>query len=201
MVKVSAQPAGATDVAHEEIDLKDPNAAALIGWLVPGLGHIYQGRTGKGILLMVCILTTYFFGLWLGGGRVVYASWRPEDRRLPFICQAPIGVAAFPALLQAYRVKSNHEPWFNGIMAPPPLEPTNNPDQLTLNQIHYYYHRYFELGTVYTMIAGLLNVLAILDAWRGPALLPDERSDRAPPDEDGKDKDNVDSGSSTAKTA
>ena len=26
----------------------------------------------------------------------------------------------------------------------------------------------FELGTVYTLIAGLLNILAIYDAWGGP---------------------------------
>ena len=31
------------------------------------------------------------------------------------------------------------------------------------------WNRAFELGTVFTMIAGLLNILAIYDAWRGPA--------------------------------
>jgi hypothetical protein len=31
-------------------------------------------------------------------------------------------------------------------------------------------HRYFELGTVYTMIAGLLNILAVYDAYGGPAV-------------------------------
>ena len=36
-----------------EIDLKEPWLAALLAWLVPGLGHIYQGRTGKGILFFV----------------------------------------------------------------------------------------------------------------------------------------------------
>ena len=30
---------------------------------------------------------------------------------------------------------------------------------------------FFELGTVYTLIAGLLNILAIYDAWGGPAAL------------------------------
>ncbi|MEX2559048.1 MAG: DUF6677 family protein, partial [Pirellulales bacterium] len=32
-------------------------------------------------------------------------------------------------------------------------------------------HRYWELGTVYTMIAGLLNILAMYDAWGGPAFV------------------------------
>ena len=46
-------------------------------------------------------------------------------------------------------------------MAPPA-------DMAQLNDWHKTLNRYFELGTVYTMIAGLLNVLAIYDAWGGP---------------------------------
>ncbi len=49
-------------------------------------------------------------------------------------------------------------------------------------------NKYLELGTVYTMIAGLLNVLAIYDAWGGPVQLvveeeknPDDDSE-PPPD-------------------
>ena len=42
---------------------------------------------------------------------------------------------------------------------------------------------YFELGTVYTLIAGLLNVLAIYDAWGGPVLVLGE-----PADESGEEK-------------
>ena len=57
-----------------EIDLKDPRLAAFLAWLVPGLGHFYQGRTGKGVLFFVCILGTFVYGLYIGGGRVVYAS-------------------------------------------------------------------------------------------------------------------------------
>ena len=40
----------------------------------------------------------------------------------------------------------------------------------------------FEIGTIYTVIAGLLNVLAIYDAWGGP-VLPAMESDE---DEDEK---------------
>jgi hypothetical protein len=37
-----------------------------------------------------------------------------------------------------------------------------------MRKVIYDLNRYFEFGTVYTMIAGLLNVLAIYDAWGGP---------------------------------
>lgn len=49
--------------AELEIDLRDPSLSALLAWLWPGAGHLYQRRTGKGLLFMICILATYFFGL------------------------------------------------------------------------------------------------------------------------------------------
>jgi TM2 domain-containing membrane protein YozV len=160
------------------VDLKDPWLAAFLAWLVPGAGHFYQGRTGKGFLFLVCILGTFVFGLYLGQGRVVYASMRPDDRRLPYLCQIGAGVVATPALVQAQRVRSGKEPLWSGFMAPPdmrhPIRATDDqgnpvifPDELS--KWHYELHGYFELGTVFTMIAGLLNVLAIFDAFAGPA--------------------------------
>ena len=44
----------------------------------------------------------------------------------------------------------------------------NKPPKNELAEWHKKYHSYFELGTVYTMIAGLLNVLVIFDAAAGP---------------------------------
>jgi TM2 domain-containing membrane protein YozV len=63
------------------IQLRDPYLAAFLAWLIPGAGHFYQRRWGKGGLFMVCILGTFIAGLWMGEGRVVYASWRPNDQR------------------------------------------------------------------------------------------------------------------------
>ena len=73
MAKTSSE-ATASEDSTVEIDLKDPRLAAFLAWLIPGAGHIYQGRTGKGVLFFVCILGTFFYGLYIGDGRVVYAS-------------------------------------------------------------------------------------------------------------------------------
>ncbi len=86
------------------IELKDPAIAGLLAWLVPGLGHLYQGRTAKGILFMACILSTFFYGLAISHGRAVYASWTEDDIRLPYFCQLGVGLPALPALLQTYLV-------------------------------------------------------------------------------------------------
>ena len=78
------------------IDLRNPALAAVLSWAVPGLGQLYQGRTKKGSLFMAAILTTFVLGLWLGGGKVVYASWKPGDTRWAFVCQAGAGLVAMP---------------------------------------------------------------------------------------------------------
>lgn len=168
------------DVEVIEIDLRQPTVAAIWAWLIPGAGHIYQRRYAKGLLFMACILGTYFFGLTLGGGHVVYASFRKGDIRWQYICQAGVGAAALPALVQSYR---NHppdqpSPW----MAPPADPRPEDRDELAI--WHERYHAYFELGTLYTMVAGLLNVLAIYDAYAGP-LAPDDEQDRPPPEDSG----------------
>lgn len=161
----------------ETINLKDPIFAAFLAWLIPGLGHLYQGRFAKAILFFVCIMSTFVYGLYLGGdstvgwGRVVYASWRPADRRLYYLCQIGVGLPALPALVQAARVRGGENP-FGLFMAPPPLTdeeaeefPKRGP---TVDAIHRRLARYFQLGEIYTSVAGLLNILAMLDAWAGP---------------------------------
>jgi hypothetical protein len=148
----------------EVVNLKDPTVAAILAWLIPGMGHIYQGRTAKGVLFMVTILGTFFYGLFLSDGKAVYASWLDDDRRPHYFAQLGAGLPALPALVQTYRVRSGKAPLFGGFEAPPA-------DPAQLSEWYRKLHNYFELGTVYTMIAGLLNVLAIYDAWGGPVFL------------------------------
>lgn len=171
--------------AEVPVDLKNRELALLLAWLLPGGGHLYQGRRGKGILFMVCILSTYFLGLSMGGGHVVYAKWDSQDKRLPFLCQVGVGAPALPALVQTFRVTREQEPiliFGKPIMAPPA-------DTFQLDEWHREYGFLFEMGTLYTMIAGLLNILVMYDAYAGPVfMIPDsmrkklaEQEAKAPP--------------------
>jgi hypothetical protein len=169
---------------EQAIDLKDPTLAAFLAWLIPGLGHYYQGRTAKAILFFVCILGTFAYGVYLGGsrelgwGRVVYASWTGEDKRISYLGQVAVGLPALPAVVQTLRVRGGKPPLFGGFMAPPQSAFGPNPfNQPTLDVLHKKLHRYFELGTIYTLIAGLLNILAIYDAYGGPVFVEKEEED------------------------
>lgn len=175
------------DKPQQAVPLKDPVLAAFLAWLLPGLGHLYQGRPGKAILFFVCLMGTFVYGCYLGGradlgwARVVYMAWREDETRLSYLCQVAIGLPALPALIEANRARHGRPPLFGGMMYPPepPKQIREAPAEraarlrarrFTLHELSLELGRYFELGTVYTTVAGLLNILAIYDAWGGPVM-------------------------------
>jgi hypothetical protein len=167
-----------------EIDLRNPGLAAFLAWLWPGAGHLYQRRYAKGALFMLVILSTFFGGMLLGGCRVVYASWTETDKRWQYICQLGAGLPALPALVQAARVFADppKPPLLGGCMAPPE-QPVKPDDHDELAQWHDDLGFRFDLGTLYVMVAGLLNVLAICDAYAGPFGATEEKEPPEDPPE------------------
>jgi len=158
-----------------EINLKNRYFAAVLAFLVPGAGHYYQGRRNKAYLFGVCILSLFFLGLFVGQGRVVYAAWNPDEYRIQFPAQLCVGVPAFPAAIQGWihrdGVVEGDGSWsWSRFMAAPS-------GRQELSAWHLSASAGFELGTLYTAVAGLLNLLAIFDAYAGPMPLPtsDER--------------------------
>ncbi len=153
-------------MSRTSIPLRRPLLAAFLAWLIPGLGHLYQGRTAKGILYAFCILGLYFAGLVMGEGKIVYWRWvnplqNPERFNPYYVGQFFVGLPALPALIQSTLQDRGFGPVFWGLMA----EPAQN----AINGLHPRLGKLVEIGTIYTTIAGLLNILAIYDAYEGPA--------------------------------
>jgi Family of unknown function (DUF6677) len=156
---------------HASVSLKSPVKAAFLAWLVPGLGHFYQGRIGKGILYSTCILGLFFFGLFLGEGQNVYWRWvnplsDPENFRLHYPGQFFAGLPALLALVQGTLASFGLDPILWGLMDKPSVE--------IINGLHPRLGKLVEVGAVYTTVAGLLNIFAIFDAYEGPAYTDDE---------------------------
>jgi hypothetical protein len=103
-----------------------------------------------------------------------------------------------PALVQRGRPPGKAHPILGDFMAPPLKAPQKlmddsgnqsiQPNELAKWTVEM--HPRYELGTVYTVIAGLLNILVICDAYGGPlVILPREKkkavgeddNERAPP--------------------
>jgi TM2 domain-containing membrane protein YozV len=152
--------------------------AGFLSYLVPGLGQIYQGRIAKGLLFLVVLYGLFFYGMYLGSWSNVYLRDAPANRsisvgagrtaynlidRLPFAGQFPIGVVAWPAIWQ-YKELPMPERW-RSLMSTPP--------EHRLNELQSEGDKYWDLGWVYTVIAGVLNILVIYDAYAGPAFTPE----------------------------
>src|SRR3954453_7053332 len=159
-----------------QIPLRNPYKAAFLAWACPGLGHFYQGRVGKGWLYAISILTLYFLGFAVGGGKIFYWRWvnplnNPEKFCLHYVGQFFVGLPALPALIQGTLSYFNFHPILGGFMA----EPLQN----VINGLHPRLGKLVEIGTIYTTVAGLLNVLAIYDAFEGPAYADADEEDDA----------------------
>jgi len=171
--------------------------AALLSYLIPGMGQVIQGRIGKGLLFFVCLHALFFYGWWMGQKKNV---WLPEPSGLPaarlplvgelggpfksayyrpqFLGQFWMGVAVWPAVAQYAMTK----PPERNDAAPDPLPVLGRlmqaPPEIEINALQRSGDKRFDLGWVYTVIAGVLNLLVIYDALSGPVLKDDE--DKAP---------------------
>jgi hypothetical protein len=58
-------------------------AVLILGWLVPGLGHIVQKKYARGFTFLGCILGMTAMGLWMSG------------RIYPFQTENPLTILAF----------------------------------------------------------------------------------------------------------
>lgn len=170
------------EVDDQLIDLRNRHLAAFLAWLIPGAGHFYQRRFAKGMLCLVCILSLWVLGFAIGGFHVVYASRQPTDHRWHYYLQVGAGAVALPALLQTRHINAytpertgvtmaSYRPLWGGFMAPPHRPVA---DEQT-DEVSAWYARHgagYEMGSCYTMIAGLLNILVIYDAYAGPLAIP-----------------------------
>jgi hypothetical protein len=176
--------------------------AAFLSYLIPGLGQIYQGRVGKGLLFFVCIYILFFYGMYLGSGTVsvhgetytvpsnVYLPDTADQNnplnlprlaanlynRPQFLGQFWVGIAAWPAIVQ-YATSDNaiHDkghPILGNFQ--------RTPSQDALNALNTSGDKRIDLGWVCTVIAGVLNIMVIYDALAGPAFLAAASSRQEP---------------------
>jgi hypothetical protein len=149
--------------------------AGLLSYLIPGLGQVVRGRVAKGVVFFVSLYALFFYGMALGKWRNVYVPdsgerGNPVSRLLGdlynrphFVGQFFIGAAAWPALVQYANFETHKDegPVFGRFMRAPSAE--------EINRLQREESKTWDLGWVYTVIAGVLNILVIYDAVAGPA--------------------------------
>lgn len=173
----------------EQLNLRNRTLAAVLAWLVPGAGHFYQQRYFKSTIFSIAIFSTFLIGMVLANGRCVYASWNGTEKRWQYVLQAGFGLPAIPAAVQAWSSRGGNPPMFgeNFMVAPKSTR--------ELDDWHHETASGFDMGTLYTMIAGLLNILVVYDAYSGPLPPPVPKSKR------GSENDEEDSESPAKSTS
>jgi hypothetical protein len=178
--------------------------AAVLSFLVPGLGQVLQGRIAKGLLFFCCVYALFFYGMYLGSGSVTLTNadrevtyrvtgnvYLPDTaaknnpwnltpllanlyNRPQYLGQFWVGVVAWPALYQYAFPGKPEKP--DAENAPGAWTEIKNfektPSEESLNAVNTAGDKLLELGWVYTVIAGVLNIMVIYDAFAGPAFPP-----------------------------
>jgi len=130
--------------------------AAVAGWTLPGLGHLVTGHTARGLVLAVTLGSLWLGGLLIGGLSVVDRQADPAWFLGQALLAPSLAADHYRARLVAEH-RAAHPDAPGGRLVPadrPPFEPS--------------FGRARELGTLYTSLAGLLNLLAMLDVVYRP---------------------------------
>ena len=157
---------------------------AVAGWLVPGLGYVLIGQRARGIVIGATILTMFMFGLLLAGVRVIDVPGYDDlgervlvdrdGRKIERPAQLR-GQTGEWALTARPLSEIGNKPWFVPQLVAGPIclfaahyslevsHPANG-ERGNVSAVPRTHARLSEFGTLYTAIAGMLNLLAIIDA-------------------------------------
>ena len=135
--------------------------AALLTLLLPGLGHLSLGQPRRGAWIFLGVMGLFFGGVFIGG---IDAIDRKEDFWW-FAAQAGVGPVAFAVdRVNQTWIKVPDESAEHGVRSPSPDESPRARKSLGHPN---------EIGALWAAIAGMLNVICILDClWHTPRPAP-----------------------------
>ena len=149
-----------------------PPLVALAAWMLPGAGYWLIGHRARGVTVGVTVLLTFLAGLFIGGvrvlevpfydklGRKVPSDLIAELRAKPWsIAQVMTGPAAI--------IGGGWSVWAaQPDPSKPPLDPSREPGPGNPRQPYGAdsHARVNEIAVLYTAVAGMLNLLAIIDS-------------------------------------
>jgi hypothetical protein len=170
-----------------------PPVVALASWLLPGFGYLLLGQRKRAFTVGITILLLLVLGLLIGGVRVMEVPGYGEDGRRIMLDSygrrsARSGSDAVWALRASPMAELREKPWSipQVLTGPAALasmawsvwaaSPENGPGG-TEAPAATSHSRVNEIGVLYTAVAGMLNLLAIIDAASRAELLRSSRSE------------------------
>jgi hypothetical protein len=111
----------------------NPYLVCAAAWLVPGAGHLWQGRIQKGVIFLVTLPLMFATGLWLEG-RIF--PFQPAEPLVALAALADLGIGIPYFVAKALNLGAGR------VVAAT-----------------------YEYGNAFIIVAGLLNMLVVLDAF------------------------------------
>ena len=159
---VEPAPQRATAEDHEPVTPRPTALVVAAGWLVPGLGYWLLGLRSRAVVAGVTILLLFVAGLFVGGVRVVDLPGYREGGQRAVLPDGGWTLTGRPvaAVLD--------KPWFLPQVLAGPVSLAAGYAGLVVaeHRIPKSTAHVQEFGTLYTAVAGMLNLLSILDAGR-----------------------------------
>jgi TM2 domain-containing membrane protein YozV len=124
--------------SHPSRSAGSPSVALLLGWFLPGAGHLYLGRLRTGLIAFVVIEALYGLGVFLSGG--MFLEYLPPEMRGRFAGFLTPEVGNLGALL------AHMSHYGYGIGHPRP------------------YPALMDVGTTLTAVSGVLNLVVLTSA-------------------------------------
>mgnify|MGYP006284189631 CR=1 FL=1 len=168
---------------HTEEKGLAPVLALVLAWLVPGLGHVYIGRTVRGVILFITIGVLFWTGVAMGGVLTVDAQ-RSRGWFYAQMLTGAHGVASWYRQRGVYeQVETEIADKYGQSYPPGTRGRPQRVDAVLARQGLALAHPVEPAARAYSGVAGLLNLLAIFDAMMLAML---GRTGEPPPAEDEK---------------
>ena len=148
---------------------KSPMMVALAGWLLPGAGYWLLGQRGRAMVTGITILILFVMGLAIGGVRVIdvpkFNSYGEYDVRRD-IHGDVIGRLPLGAEIRA-------KPWSIAQILTGPVSIVGGAVSVAASRVDLRsgtslasvpHARMWEIPVLYTAVAGMLNLIVIIDA-------------------------------------
>jgi hypothetical protein len=111
--------------------------ACILSFVAPGLGHIFLGRRNKGLIFLACLVALFVMGVAMDSRLQLYLGFEDPLALICSIGQMAMGAPYLAARALGYGAG----------------------DTAAMKAVTY------EYGNTFTAVAGLLNILVILDVY------------------------------------
>jgi hypothetical protein len=134
-----------------------PTLVGVCAWLVPGSGYFLLGQKARALVVGITVVALFLMGILIGGIRIMDPPGWNSDNPDQSISSA---------LLNEPIAQLSDKPWYVGQILCGPVTVIASAISVHLAEegVPSSHAHPWEIGALYTAVAGMLNLLAIIDS-------------------------------------